>query len=358
MGSSPSQAVHKIILAILILLLFRVALKYLLPWSAPFLIAFAFAALMEPSVRRMSSGALSRGLSAGVCTLLLFGTLASLLILIGSRVGAELTGAAGRMPELFDNIMLTAERLELWARDVADGLPAGIGRWITDMIDNMPDHLGGIPAWLSGKAVAIVSAVAEKTPSVLLFTLTTGIGVYFFSASYPDIVRFVSSQIPENQKPLMKFLRTDLLRTVACWLRAQFILMAITFGELLIALTALEVEYALAVSLLIALIDMLPVFGTGTVLIPWAAISLVGGNIRLGIGVIIAYGVITLLRNLIQAKLLGDSLGLHPAATLVAIYLGFCVMGIGGMILFPVATIMLKQLNDNGFVHLWKSGGC
>lgn len=303
----------------------------------------------------MSRGILSRSLASGLCTALLFGTLGSLLVLIGVRAGAELSAAAQRMPELFADIALTLERLEIIVRDAVEGLPEVLSGRLTALLDDIPALLTGLPAWLSGRLLGLVSAVAERTPAALLFVITTGIGVYFVSASYPAILRFIRLQIPERQVELVRFLRTDFLNTVACWLRAQLILMAITFAELLIALTLLGAEYALAASLAIAVIDALPVFGTGTVLIPWAAISLVSGEGSFALGLILTYAAITLLRNLFQAKLLGDSLGLHPLVTLIAIYLGYCTTGIWGMILFPVLAIMIKQLNDEGYIHLWRT---
>lgn len=354
MRQSQFQVLYRIVLTALALLTVWLALKYLLPWTAPFIIAFALAALMEPSVKRMSRGILTRSVASGLCTILLFGALLSFLAFVGVRGAAELSGAAARTPEILDGVMSALERLELWARDAADALPAGLGRFITSLIDAIPDQFSTFPAWISGKLLELLSVFAEKMPSALLFIATTGIGVYFFSASYPTVLRFIARQIPEKHKPLVKFLRTDLLHTIACWLRAQLILMALTFGELLVAFALLRVDYALVMALLTAIIDALPVLGTGTVLIPWALAAFFTGRRGLALGLVIAYAAITLLRNLIQAKLLGDSLGLHPVVTLIAIYVGFCVMGIWGMILFPVLAITLKQLNDNEFIHLWK----
>ena len=129
---------------------------------------------------------------------------------------------------------------------------------------------------------------------------------------------------------------------------------AITFGEMLIVFALLRIDYALVLATTVAIVDALPVFGAGTVLLPWAAWEFIAGDGSKGLALVISYGAVTVLRNCIQAKLLGDQLGLHPAATLLAIYSGAKAMGVAGMIIFPIAAISIKKLNDSGLIHIWK----
>ena len=103
-----------------------------------------------------------------------------------------------------------------------------------------------------------------------------------------------------------------------------------------------------------ALVDALPVFGTGTVLLPWAAYCLLSGAAARGIGLLISWGVTNLVRSCAQAKLLGDQIGLDPLASLTAIYIGWRVKGVIGMLLFPLILVTLCQLNDRGVIRLWK----
>jgi len=127
-----------------------------------------------------------------------------------------------------------------------------------------------------------------------------------------------------------------------------------TFGELLLAFLLLKLDYAILLALLTAVIDALPVLGAGALLLPWAAVELLTGNYPLGVGLVITYGAVTLIRQCIQAKLLGDQLGLHPVASLIAVYIGYRAMGVWGMILFPMLFITVKQLNDRGVLTLWR----
>ena len=354
MSQHPAQAVYKIVFVILVIFICRFTLQYFLPWTAPFIIAFAIAALAEPLVRRMTRGVFSRDAASGLCTILFFGAFLSILALVCIKVSSELKGAAGSTGELLHGIIIFVERLEFQARDVADELPAGIGRQLTALIDAAPDHLTALPAWLSGKLLGLLSSLAESIPPIFLFIVTTGIGVYFFSSAYPAILRFISRQIPEKHRALFEFLRTDLLNTLAGWIRAQFILMALVFAGLLIAFTLLGVDYALVMALVTAIIDALPVLGVGMVLIPWTLAAFFTGSHSVAIGLAVTCAAVTIMRSIVQPKLLGDSLGLHPVVTLIAIYIGFCTMRIWGMLIFPLLAITIKQLNTHGFIHLWK----
>jgi predicted PurR-regulated permease PerM len=129
---------------------------------------------------------------------------------------------------------------------------------------------------------------------------------------------------------------------------------ALTFAELSAAFLLLRVDYALLLALAVAVVDMLPVLGTGTVLIPWAAADLLTGAPLRAAALMVTYGVVTLVRSFAEPKLVGSQIGLPPAAALAAMYMGFRAVGVAGMVLSPVALMVVKQLNDRGYVKLWR----
>ena len=133
--------------------------------------------------------------------------------------------------------------------------------------------------------------------------------------------------------------------------------MLITFFELLIGLMLLKAEGAFIISAVTAFLDALPVLGAGIVLLPWAAINLLTGDAARGIGLMILWGVITLVRSCIQAKLLGDQMGLPPLVTLMAIYAGWCLAGVWGMVLFPMLALTAKQLEIGKRIRSFSHGG-
>ena len=131
--------------------------------------------------------------------------------------------------------------------------------------------------------------------------------------------------------------------------------MAMTFFELLAAFLLLKVKGAALIAALTAFVDALPVFGTGIVLVPWAVYSLILGDTARGIGLLICWGVVNLVRSCVQAKLLGDRIGLSPLASLLAVYVGWRAWRVWGMLLFPIVLAVLSQLNDKGIIRLWRN---
>ena len=138
-------------------------------------------------------------------------------------------------------------------------------------------------------------------------------------------------------------------------LKGYLTIMFITFIELAIGLTVLRVNNSVLLAVLISLIDILPVLGTGTVLIPWSLISLIMGDTFLGIGLIILYMIILIVRNIIEPKFIGKRIGLKPLVTLISMYLGLQLAGVVGMFIFPLAMAFLKNLHDTGVVKIWET---
>ena len=127
-------------------------------------------------------------------------------------------------------------------------------------------------------------------------------------------------------------------------MRAQFKLMGVTFLILTAGFLILRISYPLLFGILLAFVDALPVFGTGTVLIPWSILMFLRGNVRCGVGLLILYGCASLMRQALEPRMVGRHIGLNPLLTLIALYTGFRCAGIVGMVLFPVAAIFLKQI--------------
>ncbi len=141
-------------------------------------------------------------------------------------------------------------------------------------------------------------------------------------------------------------IKSDLTGALGGYVRAQLILMSITFCELFIGLSVLNVKYSFILAIIIAIVDAIPVFGTGTVLLPWALISLLSGSYKMALGLLIIYAICLTVRQLLEPKIISSQIGLHPLFTLFAMYVGFRLIGLIGMILGPVAAIIIKNLLD------------
>lgn len=316
------------------------AVHWFLPWLLPFLIAASAAALLEPAVACLCRRGCVRGAASGICVMGALALLVLLVWLLGGRLAHECMELLPRLPGMLSAFLDT---LRTWQMALERGIPDGLAHWTEQAVSGAADALADLPSQAASRLPRLLSALAAAAPEALLFTVTTVIGAYFISASYPELQSCAARLLPERfqmwSRPLWRSLRQMLGR----WLRAQGLLSLITCAVLAVAFLLLRVRYALLLALLTALIDALPVLGTGTVLLPWAVYDLLTGNVPRFVGLLVTYAAATVLRSCIQAKLLGDQLGLHPLASLMSIYAGWKLCGVWGMLLFPLLAVCLKQ---------------
>ena len=320
------------------------SLRWLLPWLLPFLLALAAAALLQPAVGALVRRGVKRPLASGICVLGALAAAGGLLWLLLSRLFAELSDLVRRLPELLAGLSQAVQGWETRLAALPERVPEGLSGLLRGGLDSLRAGLESLPGELAKKLPGLVSAAAGAAPEALLFTVTLLIGLYFTSASYPALLHGAAALLPEQLLARARRARLDLRATLGKWLRAQLLLLLLTFGERTAAFSLLRVRYALLLAAVTAVVDALPVFGTGTVVLPWAAVELLTGNYPLAAGLGVTYAVVTVLRSCIQPKLLGDQLGLHPLASLASIYVGWRAAGVWGMLLLPVAAITAKQL--------------
>jgi len=173
------------------------------------------------------------------------------------------------------------------------------------------------------------------------------LAVFFTLSAYPEVMAFFRRQLG-SELDRARGVKASVFATLGKWLKAECILLAVTFCQLLVGLLLIRQEYALLLAALIALIDALPVFGTGTVLAPWAAVECLLGNVPKGAALLALFAVISVVRSVLEPKLV------PPLASLAAMYVGFCAAGVAGMVLAPVLLLLVKQLRDGGYIRLWR----
>ena len=326
--------------------------RFLLPPLAPFLIAFALAAAMEGAVRLLVRRGLPRRAASALLTLLVLGLLAALVALLAGRA-AELLSALGRLaPRLVRAAGERMSALEDYAARFAASLPEGFPDSLHGALRSAESSLGALPAQLSARLLSLAGETAQNAPGILLFLVSLFLGTYFLSASYPAVLDTLRSRLPEAARRRAAEIAGDLRGKLGGWLRAQLILAGMCFVELLGLFLLLGVRSAAALAAVTALIDALPVFGTGIVLVPWALAELLLGELGRGLALLAGWGLGAVGRNLMQAKLLGDQIGLSPFLSLLSIYLGWRVWGVWGMIVFPLLFAMLVQLAERGILDL------
>ncbi len=330
-------------------------LRFALPWFLPFIVAFIIARLMEPAVRFLSERyRLRRGFASAACTLIIFAVLIALTSLIIGRAVIELTAFVKDLPTLLSNITRTVGVIGDRIDGFIQSAPPEIQNYLNHALDGFNTKSAELPTVLSGKVLGILSSIAKFTPRLVLFLFACALGAFFISCGYKEFTGFILRQIPKSRHKSLVDFKNDLMVTFGKWVKAELMLAGVTFVEMTIAFLILRIDFAILLALLVAVVDALPVIGSGAVLIPWALVSLIGGNLQTAVTLAVIYGVNIVIRNLLEPRLIGRQIGLPPIITLIAIYVGYSAMGVAGMIVFPIGLIMIKHLNDKGYIRLWK----
>ena len=337
------------------LVLCWIGVRYVLLWLLPFLIALGAAYLMEPTVCYLREKLrLRRSFVSAVLSFVLLALLLAVLTVLclnllqqSVRLFRSLPQYISELPVYFDTVQQRLERF-------CASCPKSMQSWLRQVLAEGSQELSSWFARFSARCVAAAAEALKEIPSVFLFAATTVLAVFFTAARLPSIMSFLRRQLPPQRRQQAGGVKDNLLRTLSKWLKAQCILLSVTFAELLVGLLLIRQPYALLLAAIIAFIDALPVFGTGTVLLPWAAVCLLLQQTPKAIALIAIYAVITLVRSFLEPKVMAAQVDLPPLAALMAMYIGFCTLGVGGMILFPLALLFLKQLHDAGYLRLWK----
>jgi len=201
--------------------------------------------------------------------------------------------------------------------------------------------------WLFSAA----SGLLKRIPDILLFLLTSVLSGFMLTAELPRLRKLWKTKLPSLWLQRTETILRRFKTTLGGWFQAQLKLMAVSALVLTIGFLFLQVDYPLLFGMVIALIDALPALGTGLVLIPWALFVYLQGNSFLGTGLLLLYGTTALLRTALEPRLLGKQIGLDPLLTLLALYGGYRLLGLPGMILFPIGAMMIKQFRTDPQGH-------
>lgn len=314
------------------------------PVLLPFAVGLALAKAAEKPVSALQQrSGMPRWLCTGLCVTAIYGALFSVLWLLCRLLYRELSSFGQALPELLGTLSVPAENLKARLLHLADRFPDGVGLALREGITEFFRSGAGLSRKLYDWVFSAASAFLRRIPAIALFLLTAVLSSFMFSAQLPRLTALWAQKAPDAWKRRLQLAGSRLRSTLGCWLKAQAKLMLVTFLVLTAGFLLLGVDYPLVLGLFISLIDALPVFGVGAVLIPWSLLQFLQGNSVLGTGLVCLYGVSALLRTALEPRLLGKQIGLDPLLTLLALYAGHHFLGIAGMILFPIAAILLVQ---------------
>lgn len=340
--------------AVLVILIWF-GVRYVLVWLLPFVIALGLSALAEPAIdfcrRKMR---LRRSFTAAVLTLALLGVLTALVSILLVQLLRQAYAFLSGLPQQLEHLPEILEALQARFDRFCAACPEILRERLESFLHEISTPLTSLFQHFSTWCLDFVTEVLGKIPQLFLFCLTTILALFFTASSYPAVMAFFRRQLPPQNLETARGVKSNLFSTLGLWLRAELTLLFITFAQLLLGFFLLHEPYALLLSFVICLIDALPILGTGTVLLPWAIGCFLLDRVPRGIALAALYVSVTLVRSIMEPRIMAAQVGLPPLVALVALYVGFCVMGVRGMLLFPVALLFVKQLHDGGYLKLWK----
>lgn len=340
----------------LIFALIWVFMKYLLPVLVPFIIAFIVAGFLQVFVRKLSKRRPDRKRSISVLLCILFYVLVAVLVaFVGVKVVDVVWNFIENIPSLYHQTLvpvfseLYSKLMEfLAAEDV--GIVGEVGVLFQEIMNAMENAI----TTFSVNAVKFVSNGISGIPGFVIKTVITVVASFFFMVDYDLVISFLKKLIPKGKEEAFYNIKNYFASTLLIYLRSYSLLFVITYVELCIGFSIMRIPYAPLIALLIAVFDILPVLGVGGILLPWAVILIFMQEIPLAIGMVILYLVITIIRNTLEPRVVGKQIGLHPLATLIALYVGLKVLGIIGMFLFPVTLAVLVNMEKEDAIHFAK----
>lgn len=339
---------------VVIILLF---IKYVLPLTYPFLIGFGLAWMCMPLTRLLARKTKWNNRSAwGLIVMLLFYAILSGLLILGMLELFKFLGSSiGHIPSYYQNDILPAlKKIEDWGADWIENIAPDLVQQYYHVFNAVIAKVGSFALSLSGSIASWVASVTLSLPSIFIFFSFSMLFSFFIVWDFDKVGAFMRKQLPDRVNETVQNVHKHFKTTTVDYIKAYLIIAGITCVELFIGLTILGVPNAIWIALGISVFDMIPVFGTGGIMIPWVLLAFINGDVAFAIELLILYIVITVIRNIIEPKILGTKLGLNPVVALFTLYIGLQLFGIIGLILAPIITVIVKDLHDAGKFKIWK----
>ncbi|MBE6617738.1 MAG: AI-2E family transporter [Ruminococcaceae bacterium] len=313
----------------------------------PLLVAYLLARIARPSALVISRAChVDVKVGGAVYAIVLCGAVVYLLISISGRLTDQLGALVERLPEYADDagemVNGLAEKIPFLKKD-------GGAAW-ADWVDVFRGTLTKITEYVGTLVASFLGDVVQRFPGVVMSVFVAAVGFVYLTADMDGAARSINLLLPEKYADKIRSAFADVSGAVFQYLRAYATLMTVTFLELSVGFSVIGVENPMAAALIIAFIDALPVFGCGSVIIPWAIWSFLSGSIVRGAGLLILLGVVYVVRQFLEPRVIGRMTGVHPFVALACVFIGLKVGGIGGMIVAPIAlscAVQVKKQKGN-----------
>jgi len=317
----------------------------------PFVIGYLISLVASPLVKFFEKQfKIQRRASSAFVVIAVIAVVILAAYLVGSKLVEETADFARELPEMWESIQEDFVRVGQRLSVFYQYIPKAITNTINNVASNIQTYLGEVVADLSSPTIEALGRFAKNLPNILISIIMCLLSSYFFVADKGYVMGMVGKVLPKTLFERLQMIFCSFKKAVGGYFKAQIKIELWMYLLLGVGFSVLKIKYAFVIAIGVAFLDMLPFFGTGTVLIPWTIVEFLSGDYTRVIGLLIIWGVGQLARQLIQPKIVGDSMGLSPIPTLVLLYVGYKVGGMIGMIVaVPIGIIVLNMYQEGVF---------
>lgn len=328
-----------------IAILLIIGIPKLMGFFWPFVASWILALLATPLCNLLEKHIkLNKKWASAVIIILVLLVLAGLGYLAVTKLGKELIGLFSGAPEYYVYVQRTIKSFGDNLTNIVSAFSADFGNQVQEFFNNLLKQMGGVINEFAPKGVEMMGSAAANLTNGFIGTVVMIISAYFFIADRERLGEWFWRIIPDDLKPTVRNIKDKVIAALGGFLLAQFKIMCIVFVILLIGFLLIGNPYALLLALVISFVDLLPILGTGTILIPWTLICFLQRDYRQAVFLIVLYIVCLVARQFLQPKMIADSMGLDSMATLVLIYTGYKLDGMKGMILALLVGVIVLSL--------------
>lgn len=332
----------------LIICMVLIACKYILPILLPFIISFFMASILVIPARKLAGKNKNNKiirLCAIIVGILFFVALFWGVAFLGVSLVDWFLGFLEFIPKFYqEEILPLLNYLYLEITELMSFADPELTEKITGVFQNFIGNIGNYISTFSMNAIRKISGGIAGIPGLIIKLILMIISCFFFLLDYDKIMGFFAGLVPKGKEGAFKTIQWYVKNTLLVYIRSYTLLFLMTYIELTIGFLILRIPYAPIIGLMVAVFDILPVLGTGGILLPWTVALLVMKNFPMGIGMFVLYLIITVIRNTMEPKLVGKQIGLHPLATMISLYVGLKVIGFWGMLIFPTTLAVLSSM--------------
>ena len=326
--------------------------KYLLSYTAPFIIAWIIASGLQKIVKWLHKRLqMQRGIATMLSMVTVLSGISWGIAVLVRKTSIQANNLYQKIPLYRDEILATFNNISDKTQNLFSTLPfqssISLEKAIDQLFQNITALLGTL---LSKGSINVVS----KLPNLFFIMIVTLLSIFFMTRDYEKIKKFIAAQVPFSMKEKAKILKDDLLNALGGYLRTQLILMCITISICLIGFLMLGINGAVLLAITIGVVDALPVFGSGLFLIPWALYNVILGQYSIALGLVGMYALIVIVRQTVEPRILSNQIGVYTLVTIIGMYIGFKVIGVMGLILGPIVIIILQTLQKVGLLPAFK----